>query len=169
MLIRQEKVEDYDIVYDLVKKAFESAEHSDGNEQDLVAALRKSTAFIPELSLVAEVDGKIVGHILFTKIQIGDFTEIAIAPLSVLPEFQNRGIGSALIKEGHRIAKKLGFRFSVVLGSDAYYQKFGYVPAENYGITAPFDVPSENFMAFEFCSDEKFSGGVVKYAEEFGI
>lgn len=169
MLIRQEKVEDYDVVYNLVKTAFESAEHSDGNEQDLVAALRKSEAFIPELSLVAEVDGKIAGHVLFTKIQICGFTEIALAPLAVLPEFQKRGIGSALIKEGHRIAKEKGFCYSVVLGSEAYYPKFGYVSAEKFRIKAPFDVPSENFMAFEFRTDEKFSGGVVEYAKEFGI
>ena len=67
MIVRQETSGDYDEVYGLVKEAFASAEHSDGNEHDLVAALRKSAAFVPELSLVAEADGKIVGHILFTE------------------------------------------------------------------------------------------------------
>lgn len=67
MIIRQERPEDYDTVYHVVKEAFENAEYTDGNEQNLVAALRKSKSFIPELSLVAVEDEKIVGHILFTK------------------------------------------------------------------------------------------------------
>ena len=67
MYIRQETTTDYEVVYSVVKRAFESAEHADGNEQDLVNALRKGDAFLPELSLVAETDGKIVGHIMFTK------------------------------------------------------------------------------------------------------
>ncbi|WP_439711746.1 GNAT family N-acetyltransferase [Eubacterium callanderi] len=67
MVIRQETEKDYDEVYAVVKAAFERAEHSDGNEQDLVAALRKGGAFVPELSLVAQKDGRIVGHILLTK------------------------------------------------------------------------------------------------------
>ena len=67
MIIRQERPEDYDTVYHVVKEAFENVEYTDGNEQNLVAALRKSKSFIPELSLVAVEDEKIVGHILFTK------------------------------------------------------------------------------------------------------
>ena len=67
LIIRQERPEDYDTVYHVVKEAFENAEYTDGNEQNLVAALRKSKSFIPELSLVAVEDEKIVGHILFTK------------------------------------------------------------------------------------------------------
>ena len=97
--IRQENKNDYVEVYNVVKKAFETAEHSDGNEQDLVEALRKSTSFIPELSLVAVVDNKIVGYILFTKIKIGKNEELALAPLAVLPEYQRQGIGKELIKK----------------------------------------------------------------------
>ena len=90
MHIRQETPADYPVVYTLIKDAFASAEHCDGNEQDLAAALRQSTSFVPELSLVAETDGRIVGHILFTKIRIGTSTQLALAPLSVLPAFQGR-------------------------------------------------------------------------------
>ena len=86
MHIRKEISTDYETVYSVVKRAFESAEHADGNEQDLVNALRKGDAFIPELSLVAEVDGKIVGHIMFTKATVDGKTVLALAPLSVLPE-----------------------------------------------------------------------------------
>ena len=68
MIIRQEETKDYKAVYRVVKSAFDSAEHSDGNEQDLVNALRNSGSFIPQLSLVAEQGGEILGHILFTKV-----------------------------------------------------------------------------------------------------
>ena len=132
--IRQENRKDYEEIYKLVKTAFETAEHSDGNEQDLVVALRNSDSFIPELSLIAVKDNKIVGYILFTKIKIENHEEIALAPLAVLPEYQKQGIGSKLIEEGHKIAKKLGYHYSIVLGSENYYPKFGYIPAIQYGI-----------------------------------
>ena len=100
--IRQETKKDYEEVYKVVKIAFETAEHSDGNEQDLVVALRNSSNFIPELSLVAIKDNKIVGYILFTKIKIGKYEELALAPLAVLPKYQRQGIGKRLIEKGHR-------------------------------------------------------------------
>lgn len=95
--------------------------------------LRKSGAFVPGLSLVAETDGILAGHILFTEIRIGGRTALALAPLSVLPAYQRRGVGSALIAEGHRAARELRYPFSVVLGSERYYPKFGYLPAERFG------------------------------------
>lgn len=169
MLIRPETEKDYDEVYHLVKEAFAGAEHSDGNEQDLVVALRKGNSFIPELSLVAEINNKIVGHILFTKVKIGNSTELALAPLAVLPEYQKQGVGTSLIQRGHKTAKQLGYHFSIVLGSDKYYPKSGYIPAHHYHITPPFDAPAENFMAYRL-SDETFPvEGIVIYDPAFGI
>ena len=167
--IRQESKKDYEEVYRVVKIAFETAEHSDGNEQDLVVALRNSDSFIPELSLVAVKEDKIVGYILFTKIKIGNHEEIALAPLAVLPEYQKQGIGSMLIEQGHKIAKQLGYHYSIVLGSENYYPKFGYIPATQYGIQAPFDVANENFMAIKLNATDTEIEGVVQYAKEFGI
>lgn len=167
--IRQENIRDYEDVYNVVKTAFETAEHSDGNEHDLVVALRKSENFIPKLSLVALKNNKIVGYILFTKVKIGQYEELTLAPLGVLPEEQRQGVGSRLIEEGHRIAKKLGYHYSIVLGSEQYYTKFGYVPAIKYGIKAPFDVPDENFMAIKLNNSPSEIKGVVEYAKEFGI
>ncbi|WP_330396606.1 GNAT family N-acetyltransferase [Blautia sp. An81] len=92
MEIRQEIEKDYEEVYKLVKEAFETAEHADGNEQDLVEALRKGSAFVPELSLVAEIDGELAGHILFTRTKVGEDTVLVLAPLSVKPKFQRAGI-----------------------------------------------------------------------------
>ena len=167
--IRQENKKDYDEVYNVVKTAFETAEHSDGNEQDLVVELRKSKNFIPKLSLVAVYDDKIVGYILFTKINIGKYEELALAPLAILPKYQRQGIGKKLVEKGHRIARELGFHYSVVLGSEKYYPKLGYVPASQYGIKAPFEVPNENFMAIKLNDFEKEITGTVEYAKEFGI
>ena len=169
LTIRQENKNDYEEVYNVIKTAFETAEHSDGNEQDLVVALRKSDNFIPELSLVAVMNNKIVGYILFTKIKIGKQEELALAPLGVLPEYQKQGIGSALIREGHKKAKELGYHYSVVLGSDKYYPKFGYIPAKEYGIVAPFDVQDENFMAIKLNDTDIEIKGIVQYAKEFEI
>ena len=169
MLIRQETSNDYNDVYNLIKEAFATAEHSDGNEQDLVEALRNGDAFVPELSLVADIDGKIAGHILFTEGKVGEDTTLVLAPLSVSPKYQKQGIGTSLIKEGHKIAKKMGYQYSLVLGSESYYPRFGYLPAEQFGIEIPDGMPAENFMAIQLQEDAKPIRGAVTYAKEFGI
>ena len=169
LIIRQENKNDYNDVYNVVKRAFETAEHSDGNEQELVVALRNSSSFIPELSLVAEKDNKIIGYILFTKVKIDRYEELALAPLAVIPEYQRKGVGSELIKKGHEISKKLGYHYSIVLGSENYYPKFGYVPATQFGIIPPFDVANENFMAIKLNDTKENIKGIVNYAKEFGI
>lgn len=166
--IRQETNEDHTAVYEVVKKAFEDMDHSDHDEHNLVNRLRKSMSFIPELSLVAVEDGNIVGHIMFTEIIVGQHTLITLAPISVLPEKQNKGIGSLLIKEGHQIAAQLGYKGSVVLGHDEYYPKFGYVKAIEYRIEAPFEVPDENFMAMELVAGGLSEvHGMVEYDKAF--
>lgn len=169
MLIRQERADDYKQVYSLIAKAFETAEHADGNEQDLAAALRQGGAFIPELSLVAEIDGEIAGHILFTRAHVGNSEVLALAPLSVLPKFQRQGVGTALIAEGHRIARRLGYPYSLVLGSETYYPRFGYLPADRLGVEVPAGMPPQNFMAVKLLEDAGPICGRVVYAEEFGL
>lgn len=167
--IRPETEADYARVYDLVKAAFATAERSDGNEQDLIVALRKSENYIPELSLVAEKDGKVIGHVMFTKVKIGDHEEVALAPLAVDPPYQGHGTGAKLVEEGHRIAKKLGYHYSVVLGSDEYYPQFGYEKAVKYGVEAPFEVDETPYMVKKLNDSGEEIKGVVKYAEAFGL
>ena len=145
------------------------ADHSDGNEQDLVTELRKGSAFLPELSLVAEIDGKLAGHIMFTKASVGNDPVLVMAPLSVKPEYQKQGVGTALIAEGHRIAKEAGHAYSLVLGSEFYYPKFGYVPAEQLGIEVPEGIPSANFMAIKLQENARPLSGSVVYPKEFGM
>ena len=140
----------------------------------MVERLRNSKAFIPELSLVAELAGQIVGYILLTKIEIKNeqqvFKSLALAPVSVLPEFQNKGIGGTLILKAHEIAKSLGYESVILLGHQDYYPKFGYVQTSQFGITLPFIVPTENCMAIELESNALISvTGVVDYPKEFSI
>ena len=169
MHIRQEQPADYEAVYRVVKEAFAGAEHSSGTEQDLVAALRKSGAFIPELSLVAEADGQIVGHILFTRAQVCGQEVLALAPLSVLPSHQRQGVGLALMERGHAAAARMGYNYAVVLGHPAYYPKAGYLPAGRYGIRAPFDVEEGAFLALRLREDAPPLDGTMAYDPTFGI
>ncbi len=170
--LRQENENDYKSVFQLIEKAFEKEEYSDHKEQFLVERLRKSDAFIPELSIVAEVENKIVGHILFTKLEIKNesqsFQSLALAPVSVLPEFQGKGIGSKLILYGHEVAKKLGYKSVILLGHQDYYPRFGYELCEKYNIKMPFDVPAENCMVISL-TENGLSGinGNVVYPSTF--
>lgn len=169
MIIRKEHSNDYKEVYELIAEAFATAECADGNEQDLVVALRKGDAFIPELSLVAEIDKKIAGHIMFSKARVGQTEVLALAPLSGRPQFQKQGVGTSLIMEGHKIAGKLGYGYSIVLGSETYYPRMGYVPAGQMGIEVPKGFPAENFMVIKLQKNAKAICGTVTYAKEFGL
>lgn len=172
VIIRQETERDYKLSEYIIEKAFENAEYSDHKEQFLVERLRKSNAFIPELSLVAEVDGEILGHIMLTKLLIKngeiEYESLTLAPVSVLPQYQNKSIGSKLIIESLKIAKELNFKSVIVLGHDKYYPRFGFKPTDLWDIKSPFDVPRESFMALEL---ERGSlthvSGVVVYPKEF--
>lgn len=123
------------------------------NESRLIDAIRNSELFVPELSLVAEADGELIGHILFSIVTIksgeNDVPTLALAPMAVVPEHQNKGVGSLLVEEGLKRAKDQGFVHAVVLGHPEFYPKFGFVPASTKGIESPFPVPDEVFMALE--------------------
>ncbi|MCS4240162.1 putative N-acetyltransferase YhbS [Myroides gitamensis] len=173
MNIRKEEIKDYDDVFKLIENAFKDEEFSDHQEQFLVERLRKSTSFIPELSLVAEMDNQIVGYILLTKIKIinVNFEEtisLALAPVAVLKKYQGKGIGGQLIVKAHKIAKDLNFNSVILLGHENYYPKFGYEMSNKYGIKLPFDVPDENCMLIELTENAlKNINGIVEYPKEF--
>lgn len=167
LTIRKEDTSDYKEVYALVQNAFATAEHADGTEQDLVEKLRECPQFIPELSLVACDNGKIVGHIMFTEIALGGLPALCLAPLAIHPDYQKQGIGSKLIEEGHRIAKGLGYTFSVLLGSEHYYPRFGYRRASEFGILSPFEVPDINFMALDLQGNTRNPNCTLGYAAPF--
>ena len=168
MEIRKETRNDYSDVYNLNKVAFEEDE-----EAKLVDLLRKSSAFIPELSIVAIIENNIVGHILFTKIKIiddkGNENEsLALAPMAVSPKYQKSGIGGQLIKNGLDKAREMNFKSVIVLGHDKYYPKFGFEPTTKWGITSPYDVPPNVFMGLELVDNGlKNVSGIVQYPQEF--
>lgn len=169
--IRQERPSDYQLTEKVIESAFSTVEISDKTEHEMVSRLRRSDAFVPELSLVAE-GNEIVGHILLTKVNIVNENEkvesLALAPVSVLSEFQSKGIGKRLIEEALRKAKELGFESVIVLGHPTYYPKFGFKKASIWGIKPPFEVPDEVFMALEL-KESALDGvsGVVEYPREF--
>jgi len=165
--LRPEMIDDYASITEVNDLAF-----CQKNEGQLILRLRGTKKFIPELSLVAEIDSRIVGHILFYPIQIkGDdqvFPSLALAPMAVLPEFQKQGIGSQLVREGLKRARKLGFKSVIVLGHAAYYPRFGFEPASRWGVQPPFEVPDDVFMALELVKDGlKDIQGRVEYPPEF--
>jgi len=170
--IRQELPEDHMPVFKVIQNAFEKEKYSDHMEQFLVKRLRDSDAFIPELSLVAEINNEIVGHILLTRIQIINDKKVtnslALAPVSVLATYQKKGVGAALINYAHKRALELGHGSIVLLGHETYYPKFGYKQADSFGIQLPFDVPKENCMAIELYTDAlQDVSGVVAYDSAF--
>ncbi len=165
--IRKEQPDDFLQVARLVEMAFRQK-----NEAVLVENLRHHKQYNANLSLVAEYHGRIVGQILFFPIVIrcGDAEKesLALAPLSVSPEFQKMRVGTRLVEEGLKRARESGYGSVIVLGHPEYYARFGFVPARTWGITAPFDVPDDAFMAKELQADAlKNAGGVVEYPEEF--
>jgi len=172
--VRRETEKDHEAVFELVRLAFENAEYGDHDEQYLVERLRRSQAFVPELSLVAESRGRIVGHIMLTELVIetekGRVRSLTLAPVSVLPECQKRGIGSKLIIEGLSEAKRLGYGSVLLVGHAHYYPRFGFRRASGWGIRAPFDVPDEAFMAVELEEDAlaNAAGTMILPAEFFG-
>lgn len=175
VIIRTEVKQNFKAVFEVIKNAFENEEYSDHKEHYLVERLRSSDAFVPELSLVAAVKNEIVGYILLTKINIVDangnsYSSLALAPVAVLQSHQDKGIGRKLIEAAHKKAKDLGFSSVVLLGHESYYPRFGYKPANEFGIKLPFDVPDANCMAIELQENSLQNiNGVVRYPKEFEI
>jgi putative acetyltransferase len=163
--IRPETKEDIGKIWQVHASAFDTEA-----EANLVDNLRKSAA--PLISLVAEANKKIVGHILFSPITLsGKSKEVKIAglaPMAVMPDYQKQGIGTALVKKGLKHCKSKGYQAAVVLGHPDYYPKFGFVPSSRFGIKSEYDVPDEVFMVKELVTGI-LTGykGVVKYHSLF--
>ena len=171
-IIRKETKEDYQFTEQVVKKAFEKELYSDQNEHSLVSNLRNSDSFIPDLSLVALYNGKIIGHILLSKIFIinneSKKASLALAPMSVFPEYQNRGVGKRLISTALNKAKSLNFESVIVMGHSNYYPKFGFEKASKWSLKAPFEVSDEFLMAIELKENAlKIESGIIEYPDVF--
>jgi predicted N-acetyltransferase YhbS len=171
--IRQETESDQNQVFNIITKAFENEQYSDQKEQFLVERLRKSAAFVPDLSLVAETGGTVVGYILLTKIKLtgdrGKIQSLALAPVAVHPDYQQKGIGTQLITAAHDKARALGFESVIVLGHPGYYPRFGYKKTANFAIKLPLNVPEEYCFALELKENSLKNRGntTVEFSEEF--
>lgn len=146
IVVRPEEAKDRKAVRLVNEQAFGRID-----EARLVQALRDRQKVI--LSLVAEVDGRVVGHLLFSPMTVdsesGSFKVAALGPMAVLPGYQRRGIGSQLIRQGLDRLRRAGYAAVIVLGHSDYYPRFGFAPASRYGISCPYDAPDDSFMALE--------------------
>ena len=131
-------------------------------------ALRDSDVHVPELCLVAFLDGSVVGHIAFSRARLASGPQVlALAPMAVLPQYQRRGAGSALVSEALRRAAKMRFPLVVVVGHAEYYPRFGFESADALDIKAPFDVPTETWMAYRLPAYKPEARGRVLYPDAF--
>ncbi|MDX1583112.1 MAG: N-acetyltransferase [Thermoanaerobaculia bacterium] len=162
VVIRPESDSDVDAIGDVTVSAFSDLDISEHTEQFVVAALRGAGALT--VSLVAEVEGRVVGHIAFSPVTISDGTTswYGLGPVSVLPEYQRQGIGKALIEEGLSRLKQLKARGCCLVGHPTYYRKFGF---ENVPGLYVEGVPPEVFFALPF--DGRHPSGTVMFHEAF--
>lgn len=152
--IRLEEPEDYRTVEHLTREAFWNHHVPGCDEHYLAHVLRKSSCFVPELDFVAEHSGEIVGNIMYTRAKIlCDSGEpcpvLCFGPLSVLPEWQGEGVGSALVRHSLRRASELGHTAVLIYGDPAYYSRLGFLPAESFGIGTADDYYMDALQALE--------------------
>ncbi len=132
MIIRPEAAKDYQAIYDLVQTAFKTAKVSSGDEQNFVNRLRASGNYVPELALVAEEEGKMIGHVMLTHttVETDEGTTcdlLLLAPLAVVLDQRGKGVGGGLLETVCARAKQLGYRAITLVGNPAYYQRFGFI------------------------------------------
>jgi len=165
MRIRVEKVNDFAAVYAVNVSAFETPA-----EAKLIYSLREHAE--PIISLVAEENENVVGHIMFSPVSLTGYPNVkmmGLGPMAVSPQHQRKGIGSELVRTGLEHCQQHGFAAVVVLGHPDYYPRFGFLSASGFGIDSEYEVSDEVFMAIEL--QEKVlrgKAGRVKYHPAFG-
>jgi putative acetyltransferase len=162
MIIRNETTFDIEAISEITIAAFRTLAISNHTEQFIINALRNANALT--ISLVAEVDGRVVGHIAFSPVTISDGSPnwYGLGPVSVLPEYQKQGIGKTLVNEGLSLLKAMGGKGCALVGDPAYYQRFGF---RNIPSLIHDDISQEVFLALPF--DNKMPQGTVVFHEGF--
>ena len=162
--IRPERPEDYAAARQVHERAF----GAESGEAGLVDALRAEGSHVPALCLVAADGDDVVGHIVFSRARLASGHEVlALAPMAVLPDRQRMSIGSQLVRAALERAAATDHALVVVLGHPAYYPRFGFEPAADYGVLAPWDVPPEAWMVHPLPAYTTAAGGLVTYSPAF--
>lgn len=166
IIVRSETPEDTRAIDVVHLSAFQGE-----SEAQLISALRESPNFIPELSLVAELNGRIVGHLLLSKVALerdGWKTDVfVLGPMAVVPSQSHRGIGSELIKAAIAKAREFNCSGIVVAGHPEYYRRFGFSQASDWGIHCNLQVPKDALTAMELVPGTLQQGGQVEYPSAF--
>jgi putative acetyltransferase len=153
LIIRPERPEDYYQTEHMTQKAFWNLHNPGCSEHLLVRKLRSDPAYVPALSRVVELDGKIVGAILYSRSQVvdGETTHevLTFGPLCVEPSLQKTGIGCQLMQVTFQLARDAGYKAVIIFGEPGYYPRFGFVPCEHFGITTADGKNFDAFMALE--------------------
>ena len=162
MIIRKETTSDIEAISQVTIHAFRTLPISNQTEQFIIEALRAAGALT--LSLVAEIDGRVVGHVAFSPVIISDGAKdwYGLGPVSVLPEYQKQGIGKSLINEGLSLLKQLDGQGCALVGDPNYYKWFGF---KNFPELVHEGVPQEVFLSLPF--NEKIPQGIVVFHEGF--
>jgi putative acetyltransferase len=162
MIIRKEIKSDIEEIFNITKLAFENHPYSNNTEQFIINALRAADALT--ISLVAEIDGKLVGHIAFSPVTFSDGSKnwYGLGPISVIPDYQKQGIGKKLVNEGIGLLKDLGAVGCVLVGDPKYYERFGFQSPDRLKHEG---VPQENFLALPFCN--RIPEGTVQFHRAF--
>ncbi len=163
MIIRPASAADHPAVARLLTDAFGGPA-----EARLVELIRVSDDHVPDLELVAEVDGEVVGHILLSRVRVGEAPALALAPVAVAPAHQRRGIGSGLVRAGLDRAVSRPEAAVIVLGHPDYYPRFGFERASAYGIEPPWPgIPDDAFLVLPLPAYTAACRGVVVYPPAF--
>ena len=162
VIIRSETESDTEAISEVTEAAFETLAVSNHTEQFIVHALRRANALV--VSLVAEADGKVVGHIAFSPVIISDGSAdwYGLGPISVLPELQRQGIGKALMREGLSALGRLGAKGCVLVGDPDYYRRFGFTNPPDLTVEG---VPPQYLLVLPF--DDNEASGTVAFHEGF--
>ena len=159
--IQEERPGDIAAIRDVNRRAF-----GQDQEANIVDALRSNGGSL--LSLVASLNGRVVGHIMYSPITVRDVTGAALGPMAVLPEYQRQAIGTKLVETGNEKLKAVGYPFIIVVGHPDYYPRFGFTPASAHGITCEWELPDNVFMLLVL-DEPRMQGvsGLAKYRDEF--
>jgi putative acetyltransferase len=162
MLVRRETAADVPVI-----DAIHAAAFGRDVERDLVTALRASSAWLPGLSLVAEVDGRVVGHVVCTRAHVAETPALGLGPLGVAPPHQKTGVGSALMHAVLAAADALDEPVVVLLGNPDYYWRFGFEPAAGLGIESPDPAWGNHFQTRRLSIYDSSVRGPFAYAQPF--